>query len=48
MFRIAWKVFSTGYMGNGEWSDNRDLLESYIKFYQKDKETIHWIEELNR
>tara|TARA_A100001015_G_C15012552_1_gene723866 strand:+ start:1120 stop:1266 length:147 start_codon:yes stop_codon:yes gene_type:complete len=48
MFRIAWKVLSTEYMGNGEWSDNRGKLESYIKFYQKDKQTIHWIEELNK
>ncbi len=45
MFRISWKVVSTGYTGNGDWSKNKKVLQSHIDAQKDTKFTIHWIEE---
>ena len=45
MFRIAWKVVSTGYTGNGDWVENRSLLQTYLDAQKYNKSIFHWIEE---
>ena len=45
MFRISWKVVSTGSTGNGDWSKNKKVLQSHIDAQKENKEVIHWIEE---
>ena len=45
MFRIVWKVLDTGYTGNGDWFENRSLLQSFLDTQKEKKDVIHWIEE---
>ena len=45
MFRIAWKVVSTGYTGNGDWTENKKVLQTHIDAQKDNKFTVHWIEE---
>lgn len=45
MFRIAWKVVSTGYTGNGDWIENRSLLQSHLDAQKDNQITFHWIEQ---
>ena len=45
MFRICWKVVSTGYTGNGDWFENRPIPQSHLDAQKENKEVIHWIEE---
>jgi hypothetical protein len=46
MFRIAWKVRSTGYAGNGDYCLTKDSAEAWITdLNEKYPEMDHWIEE---
>ena len=47
MFRLAWKVNSTGYTGNGDWFDNRVILEFHINEKKKDTTMTYWIENIS-
>ena len=44
MFRLAWKVHSTGYTGNGDWFNDRKILESHINANKNDTTMTYWIE----
>ena len=46
MFRIAWKVRSTGYAGNGEYCLTVEAAASWIEHLSENHPDIdHWVEE---